>query len=448
MSDRNSYLAMLIAAFISSTFIYSINLWFSVSSFYLVVLTILLLLSIIFSKGQLYTAQKIDFGNVLLAILFVFSILSFTLNVEDINGFLSLAMFVNRFAMFLAPIAVLLYFFEKTNGPFLGKLYKYKYPLLIAISLVIQLTLIRIVKVPDIDVYQVLRYGPPRIMALENPYETGATNLLLSSQDFGYSHYAYGPATIFLFLPFDLVLGEPRYLLIIGNFLAAFALYRISKKFWGNSQVAEIISLIYLFNPRMVYFLTFAWTDELIVSLLFLGILLFLNRKFIPSGILLSLAVGVKIFYVLPLLFLLKNKNFWKRKLILSGALIFITLHLPFVLFDWQAIYKSIATINTGPEVFGYLRRSELTFAAFLDRQFNYYPPEIFFVVSVLLILFIFWLLVKKVKQTTTALCAVSLVFILTVFFSPRGNASYYFTASQLILLAIACGGGKKNIYG
>lgn len=448
MNDRSSYLTLLIAAFLSSTFVYCINLWFSVSGFYLVLSTIILLLTIVFSTGNMFTTKKIDFRSMLLIILFIFSILSFTLNVEDVNGFLSLAMWVNRFAMFLAPLAVLLYFADKINRPFLNILHKNKYAFLIIISLTIQLTLIRIIRIPDIDVYQVLRYGPPRIMAFENPYETGATNLLLASKNFGYLHYAYGPATIFLFLPFDIILHEPRYLLILANLLAAFALYHISKKFWADDGMAEIISLIYLFNPRLVYFLTFSWTDGLIVSLLFLGMLFFLNRKFIPSGILLALTVSIKIFYGLPFLFFLKNKDFVNRKLILTGALTFVALHLPFVLLDWRAIYKSIVAINVGGEVFAQLQRYTLTLATFLDRQFMYYPPQFIFPLLAIGVAAIFWLVISPRQSLAKTLIIVSLVFITSIFLGPIANSSYYFTASQLLLLAIAVSGSKKLIYG
>lgn len=438
MNDQKSYLTLLIAAFLCSTFVYSINLWFSVSSFYLVISTILLLLAIVLVKKRLFTTKKIDFGSILIMILFVFTILSFTLNVEDVNGFLSLAMWVNRFAMFLAPLTVLLYFAEKINRPFLNILYRNKYAFLIIISLIIQLTLIRIIRIPDIDVYRVLRYGPPRIMALENPYETGVTNLLLSSKNFGYHFYAYGPATIFLFLPFDLLLHEPRYLLILANFLAVFALYKISKKFWRDNKIAEIISLIYLFNPRQAFFLTFSLTDDLITSLLFLGILFFVNRKFITSGVLLSLTLSIKVFYGLPFLFFFKNKTFINRKLILAGAVIFAALHLPFILLDSQAIYKSLVSINVGGEIFTQLGKYSLTLSTFLDRQFKYYPPPFVFPLLVICALIVFWIFISHTLNLGKTLTIVSLVFITTIFLGPVANSNYYFTGSQILLLAIA----------
>lgn len=447
MNTQSSYLIFLIAAFLSSTFVYCVNLWFSVSGFYLVLSTVFLLLTIVLVKRNLFTTKKIDFESILVIILFVFSILSFTINVEDVNGFLSLAMWINRFAMFLAPLAILLYFVKKINQPFLGRMHKNKYKILLVISLVIQLTVIRIVKIPDIDVYQVLRNGPLRLMALENPYETGATNLLLSSKDYGYHHYAYGPATIFLFLPFDLLLHEPRYLLILANFLAVFSLYSISKKFWRDNKIAEIISLIYLFNPRLVYFLTFSWTDGLIISLVALSLLFFSKKRMPASGVLLALVVGIKIFYALPFIFFLKNKGFINKKFIIWGLLTFLFLHLPFILHNWQAMYKSIVTINAGGEVFAQLQRFSLTLATFIDRQFMYYPPQFVFPLVAISAVVVFWLVISPTLSLARTLVVVGLVFITTVFLGPIANANYYFTASQILLLAIAASGDKNLIY-
>ena len=191
--------------------------------------TLLILSVIVYSKREIIKAQYIDFLTVFALVLFIFTIVSFAINAEDINGQLSKAMWLNRIGMFLAPLISLMYFAKKLNTPFLEKINEHKYLVLLFISLIIQVTLLRIVKVPDIDVYQVLRFGPPRLLSLQNPYKTGATVEELKNTNSGYSHYAYGPTTIFLFLPFDILFGEPRYLLIIANFLCAFALYKISQ---------------------------------------------------------------------------------------------------------------------------------------------------------------------------------------------------------------------------
>jgi len=445
MTRQNAFVLFLTIAFLTSTFIYSVNLWFSMSGFYLVLSTIIILSAVIYLKKETFKVYKIDFLSVFALIFFVFSLASFTLNVEDINGHLSRAMWLNRISMFFVPLIALFYFTDKMKQPIFEKIYKYKYLILLLISFIIQITLIRIMKVPNIDVYQVLRFGPPRVISFENPYETGVTTSNLESEDFGYNHYAYGPTTIFLFLPFDLIFKEPRYLLILANFLTAFALYKISAKFWGDKKVGELLSLIYLFSPRLPYFLTFSWTDSLIVAQIALALLFFSNKRVIASGVFFSLALGIKIFYSLPILFFLKNKDYINKKFILAGLATSLTIHLPFAIDNWRAMYISIVSINTGGEVFAQIQRFSLTLATLLDRQFMYYPPQLTFPILVGGAVVFFWLTISSTLTTARTLATVSLVFIITVFLGPIANANYYFTGSQLILLAIAFSGNRSS---
>lgn len=443
MINKDTFNFLLISAFLTSTFIYSINLWFSMSGFYMVLATIVLLSMAVYLKRDLFAVGKIDFFTIFALTLLVFTILSFTLNVEDINGHLSKAMWINRAALFFTPLVALTFFVKEGKMMVIEKVYRNRFVIMILLSIIIQLTLVRIVKKPDIDVYQVLRFGPPRVINLQNPYKTGATVESLVSKDYGYKHYAYGPTTIYLFLPFDIILDDPRYLLIFANLLATYSIYKISKKMWQKQEIGQVLSLIYLFNPRQIYFFTFSWTDGLIVSLLAAGLMFFLYKRFVVSGISLALVLGVKIFYGLPLLFLLKNNRFINKKFIIAGAVSLLIIHIPFAISDWQAMYKSIISINTGGEVFAQLQRFTLTLATFVDRQFGYYPPQIIFPAVAALSAFLFWFTAPRSLTIAKTLALVSLVFITTVFLGPIANASYYFTGSQLLLLALAFSGNK-----
>src|SRR3989344_5472201 len=438
---------LILLAFLSATFIYAVNLWFSISGFYMVIITAILLLVLIFSKKDSISLKKVDYLYLPAIVFFIFAIFSFTNNVIDINGQLSLAMWVNRFIMFLAPLLGLFYFIQSPTGPILGFIHKKKYLMILFCSLIIQLTLIRIVRIPEIDVYDVVRWGPIQLLSGKNPYETPATVKGLPEAQFKYRHFAYGPTAIYLFLPFDLIFKEPRYLLILANMLTAICLFIISKKSWQDQKIAELISLIYLFNPRLVYFLTFSWTDGLIVSLIALGLLFLLRKNQTVFAICLSLVVGIKIFYALPFLFFFKNNFLRNFKFVFTGIFTIVIIHLPFLVWNWQAMYKSIVSINTGGEVFAQLQRFSLTLATFIDRQFVYYPPQFIFPILVITAAFFFWLTIRQTPNLARMLTIVSLVFIISVFLGPIANANYYFIGSQLILLAIALSGGKSLNY-
>ena len=108
-------------------------------------------------------------------------------------------------------------------------------------------------------------------------------------------------------------------------------------------------------------------------------------------------------------------------------------------------MYKSVVSINVGGEIFAQLQRYTLTFATFIDRQFMYYPPQYVFPLLAVSVAVVFWFLISPTLSLVKTLVIVSLVFTTIVFLGPIANSSYYYTGSQLLLLAIATAGNKKN---
>ncbi len=431
---------LILLVFLSSIFIYSINLWFSISGFYLVILTLLLGFCIIYFHNKFSKNADNNIGDLLIMCLFIFIGLSFTSNVVDINGELSLAMWLNRFFTFLSLLATILFFLKKLPDKILNFLSTKSFLILLTLSLFIQLTDIRIVRKPDIDVFDVLRWGPVEMISGHNPYETPASVENFKGTASKYHHYAYGPTTLYLFLPFDLIFKDPRYLLVFSNFIVATCIYLITKKSWKDQKIAELTTLLYLFNPKLSYFLTYSWTDGLIVALIALGVLAAIyNINLI--GIFFSLAAGVKIFYILPLLFLFKNPRFRQLKIFILSICTLLLIHLPFLISNWKAMYTSIVTINTGGQTFAQLQRVTLTFATFLDRQFHYYPPQFIFPIISLLVAFFLWLTVPKAINASVTLAIIGVAFVALIFSSPIASANYYFTGSQLLLLSFSLAG-------
>ena len=435
---------LILLIFLSSVFIYSINLWFSISGFYFVILTLLLGFCIIYFNNQFSKTVENNISELLVFGLFVFIGISFTSNIIDINGELSLAMWLNRFFIFLSLLATISLFLKKMPNKILNFLITKSFFILLSLSLLIQVTDIRIVRKPDIDVFDVLRWGPVEMISGHNPYETSASVENFKGNPTKYHHYAYGPTTLYLFLPFDLIFRDPRYLLVISNIIVAISLYLITKKSWKDQKIAELTALLYLFNPKLSYFLTYSWTDGLIVALIALAVLT-ATYKINLVGIFLSLAVGIKIFYLLPLLFLFKNQSFRKLKIFVFGLSTLMLIHLPFLILNWKAMYTSMVTINTGGQTFAQLQRFTLTLATFLDRQFHYYPPQFIFPIMALLMSSFFWITVPKAINASITNAIIGVVFIAFLFGSPIANASYYFTGSQILLLSFCLAGKNFN---
>lgn len=419
---------LIITAYLLSAFVFSVNEWFSTSGLYMLLGTILILALCIFVKDSYLNFINIKLEPILITCVIFFTALFSTLGIVDINGFLSVAMWINRLLLFAVVGLAISYFFQTTTSPLINFIIKYHYRLILLCGLVIYLTAVRIVKTPSIDVYSVLRYSPLKILDLQNPYEITVTTT---------KSFAYGPAAIFLFLPVDLLFQDPRYLLIVSLFVTTGIIYYLAKVTGYTQSVSELLSLMYLFHPKQLFFLTWSMIDSLIIALIAMSVLFIYKKKYWLSGIFIGLMLGIKLLYLPPFLFLLKLQHIRKKEVILGAISTTIFIHLPF-LFNWQALYRSLVTINIGPETLA-LRKAGLTFATFLDRQFHWYPPNQLIYLSVMILFMLLWFLIPKIKTISLALITVSFAFILFIFFGPLGMANYYFTGGSFILLALAC---------
>lgn len=430
----NRYL--LFAAYILSLFIYSINTWFSVSSILAIAAVCVLLFIIIFHRSTLTTVS--DNPELACSAILIFQVgIMVSQEAVDINVLQSAAMIVSRTAMLAALLLSATYFIRATSSRFLKLIVHHRFALLIGCAAVILILIPRIVKDPGIDVFTVLRNGPERLIHRTNPYTTPAATGN-SSDAAPYQYYAYGPTTIFAFLPFDLLFKDPRYLYVVTIFAAGAAVYFLSKQAGQSSVTSQLLALLFIFNPKQTFFVTQAWTDGLIVALVAISLFFISRQKYRWAGLLVGLALGVKIFYLLPYLFFFKLKQLRNKSFVFAAFITTLVLHLPFVLNNWRTLYASLVTLNIGPEALVYIRRAGLTFGAFVDRQFHWYPPELFFRSASLILFGIFWLILPKTAHLSKMLVSVALVFLLVIFFGPVGNASYYFSGSMFLLFALA----------
>lgn len=432
---------LILIAYLTSTFIYAINLWFSISGFYLLIATILILAYLIFSKKETFELKSFNFKQLLAITYLIFSFIAFTNYAIDIDSELSLAMAANRFLLFLNCLFAISYFFGSVNNNFFKYIFKKKYLVVLAINLLIFLTVIRVLKVPDIDVYRVLKFGPLRILEFKSPYDAPALNPAVSLSETNYYFYAYGPVSIYSFLPFNIILGDPRYLLVMAIFVTAFSIRKIAKQYGHDLETAELLSLIYLSNPRLIYFLQYSITDILIVSFIALGLFFLSKNKAGLLPIFLALAVGVKIFYILPYSLFLKNKQLLKIRYILIFLAFGFLFHLPFLVNNYESLYQSLFTLNTTSQPF--LLGAGLTFKNLLDRQFHYILPQTVPYVIALFLMAIIWLIKPRSLSIAKTLLIISFAFTLLIFFGPIGNANYYFSASSFILFSLAFSGNK-----
>lgn len=426
------------------TIMYTLNLWYSISGVFLYIITTILFVFLIFLKDNV-SFFKIDFATLLPVTLFFFITIYFTANYIDIDGELSLAMVINRFAIFAAIFFSIFYFSSVNNNRVLGFFHRYKFLLIIICSLIIHLTVLRVVKVPDVDLYAILKNGPVDLLMLKNPYETYTYSLTLAPQNFRYTHYAYGPASIYLFLPIDVIFKEPRYLLLIANFITAYCLYKISRGVSKNKQISELLALIFLFIPRNIHFFTLSFTDILITALFAIAMLAVYKKNTALTALGLALLLSVKIFYGFPLLFLLKNEWFRRFRLILLTVALVIAFHLPFFVINPQAMYKSMVDINTSQQTTLFLQQNTTSFGTFIGRQFKFVVPNYFFYFMLIFWIILFWIIFRKNSSLPNTLSKVSFAFMTMLFWGPIAMANYYFFASSILLFSTAFIETKKT---
>lgn len=420
---------VLLISFIFATFIYAFNLWYSTSGVFLFLATVTILALSIFFPQKIKLLARIDYYTSLSLVLILFTIISFTLEASDVNGLQSLAMWGGRILMLAATLVSLLYLIKSS---------KKKFIILLVLSFLIQLSLLRIVRIPDVDIYNIVKYGPLKLIAGQNPYVSPGVDSSKSFSDFHYEYYTYGPASIFLFLPSDILFKDPRYMLIACNFLVAFTLYKIAKLHGQKSEESEMLGLIYLFHPRYPNLLVNSVTDVLIVALIAFALLSLTYKKFWQAGVGLALLTGVKILYAIPLIFLFKYKKLALKTLVISGFLCTAALHIPFLIINSQAFLSSTIFFYMLSSYSLFLPKAVITLAAFLNRQWGYLPPVLVYPIINVVAFGIFWLLIKPTIDLSKTLTIVGFVFLVFLFLSHLALPGYYFVASSFLIFAIA----------
>lgn len=420
--------SIILLAFVVATFIYIVNLWFTISGIYLFLAAIFILGGLVFFSKTFRTLNTIDYSTLLTLVLVLFTILSFTLEATDVNGLESLAMWLGRSLMFIAVIASLFYILDLKQGKLFQFISRHKFVILIAVSFLIQLSLLKILRTPEVDIYNITKYGPLSLFAGKNPY-TSSNH---------YEFYTYGPASIFLFLPFDVLLRDPRYLLILCNFLTAFALYKISKKSFHKQNESEMLALIYLFHPRYPNLLNSTSTDVVIVGLLAFALLSFAHKRYRQFGVGLALLVGIKLLYAIPLIFFLKYKHLNFRKIAPAGIITLTLMYLPFLISNANAIIYSSLLFHFAQNETLFLQKAVITLAAFINRQWGYFPPSYVFPISNIIIIAALWIKTKTTDNFTKTLAIISFVFLISIFLSQQALPGYYFVATSFLLFSIA----------
>lgn len=352
----------------------------------------------------------------------------------DMNTFVSFAMLTTRILLWLSLLVSIFYLLPHIK--FFTFLNKNKFYILFLIAFLVRLLMLKIVVIPDVDIFFNLKYRVMEITRLQNPYRL----------DYQYpkdisiipSFYPYGPLLAPLIIPFN-VLGDPRYLLIFSDFVTAIVLYKLINK--KNIFVRQLIPLIFLYAPQSLFFASLSAVDNIIIALFALFFYWFIRKKYILAFLSLSLVGGIKHAYALTAFFPLKHKSLKKITFpfIVFLAILFISYGI-FALWDFTGLKTNlVGTFTTLTDT--WIVPASLSFQAFLVKQsiilpqINFKPSILFGIVPFMFIYLIsMYFLDKSIYKMALAM-AISLFSF--IFFAPYALIQYYTVVSSLVLIAL-----------
>jgi hypothetical protein len=197
---------------------------------------------------------------------------------------------------------------------------------------------------PIIDVFafsqesaQLLLKGKnPYVEKLRDPYQ-GQASFVVSE------HFAFPPANLYPLTLSYLAFGDVRYLSVAGDLLVALVLYRITRARW-TSETAELISLAFLFHPRGLYIINFAWTENILLACFALFLLLSLRGKQAAAaatyGYFLSLKQYLLFFF---LHWFIVERKIWR---VLLGIGVAVATAAPFIIWDFDSFWEGAILFN------------------------------------------------------------------------------------------------------
>lgn len=438
--DNNQQIFLITLSYLIIILAYSFNQgFFSMGGLLLLSLALFLIILLNFVKPK-FAFLTLDNGAVVWFLAFVFLVSLGLVNIiieDDMNGFLSLAMFLERFFLLLVFILSSTYFFSLRKSGSWQQLIKWRFWLIFIFAFLIRLALLRVHKVPQVDVFYLMKYGPLSLLKGINPYVNPySMSEIKNSWQEPYEVYVYGPASLFWFLPFSYFLADPRWLIILAELLTALLIRHFLKNLKKDlSILKELLPLVFLFNPLFFRMLIGAHMESLLLMLFFLGLLSFYSKRFwwlayfwFGTAVAMKWTYGVGLFFI-------KHKA--KGRYLIGGLVFLLTIllyYFPFLKTNHLALYKSLVLHEISMEL-DWLLKASLTWQTFFFRQFHFLPPLLIWVLPILLI---FLILRWKTKNNPISLSLNMAGSVLAFYlFSPQGLFNYYMFVSFLLLLGV-----------
>jgi hypothetical protein len=288
---------------------------------------------------------------------------------------------------------------------------------------------------PITDVFTSIQESAQHLFEGRNPYTTPVSDVYNGALDFGYvlKGYTYLPGDLYLQAIAYKVGGDIRYACVLGEMFVAFALWRLSRRRWGEST-AGLLVLLFLYNPRSLYVLEQGWIDPLILMLFAASLLLRERQK--PTAA--AAAYGYMLFLKQYLLFALFQwfilERSWKR--IGVGLAVGAATLVPFAIWDWRALLENGVLFNVAIP----FRADSLTVFSFLARVWGLQPPPGWAIVVGAVITALTFIPQRRMQPLRGYLFAMVLTTFGMFLFGSSGFANWYYLVAGLLIFLIALG--------
>lgn len=376
---------------------------FQMESFILIVFCILMgLFTLTFRLSDEFNPQIWTMGILLHSLLFfTHHGILYTQNTEALDLILNL----RNLSLVLAFLVIWPKLNEKASLFVIGSL--------ISIFCISKYAVIMASPHPSIDVYYVMTAGTDGFLRGENPYSLEYSSSM--SQAYGYqTTFSYLPSILYLTAPLRLLGLDARVLLWLAELLIALGIFKVTHKRLKTFKNAALPALLFLSAPVNWFLLEQAWSDTLMISVLFWGWIFIQDRRPLLGAITLAIAAGIKQYAVFICILIaidayrMMSKREFMRAL-LTAILTLIAIIAPFILINPQAFSQSVLGLYQNMP----LRLDSMSITTILAR---FMPPESVPDIAkhswVLAVFFFVSLLVGK-SWLTRSFVFLSLTFIL-----------------------------------
>jgi hypothetical protein len=200
---------------------------------------------------------------------------------------------------------------------------------------------------PFIDVFTISTAACDYFRQGINPYAQSYPDIYRGA--YGYTPtYPYWPGVLLPQTLSRLVLGDIRFAYILADLVTVASLISISKSLRWPRDLSYLAPLLWLSFPVTLFVLDQSWIDTFLVTATTVFVAMFLGKRWVATGIALGYLCATKqysVFFAFLSLLMFLTPPFRASKAFLKVTVAtlvsFLILMLPFIVWDWDAFYRS-----------------------------------------------------------------------------------------------------------